>query len=76
MTYTVKVSDLQNDFLRLIEEAEKTGEPIVLTQDGEPVAQVVPMRRRPQSLYGAMKGHITILSDLDEPIDVEWDAMK
>ena len=25
---------------------------------------------------GAMKGSVTIMGDLDEPLDVEWEALK
>jgi hypothetical protein len=40
------------------------------------VAQVVPIVRKPEVLFGALKDDIRILGDIVGSIDVEWDAMK
>jgi hypothetical protein len=36
----------------------------------------VPFVQKPATLLGAMKGSIKVLGDLDEPLDVEWEALK
>ena len=54
----------------------QTREPVVITKQGVPVAQLVPAVRKPETLFGALEGSITILGDIISPIDVEWDALS
>jgi len=49
---------------------------VVVTKRGKPVAQVVPLVRKPARIVGAMKGEIRILGDIVSPLDVEWEALK
>lgn len=76
MPRTIKTSDFEQDFQRLVDELAASGEPVVLTRNGEPVAEIVPFRKPRKTLFGAMKGQIQIHGDIIEPIDVEWNAMK
>lgn len=48
----------------------------MITQDGRPVADLVPHRQRPRSLRGLLKGELFITGDITGPIDVEWDALQ
>lgn len=76
MPRTMKTSEFEQDFQRLVDELAASGEPVVLTKDGEPVAEIVPFRKPRKPLFGAMKGEIQSLGDIVEPIDVDWDAIK
>lgn len=58
----------------LIDEVFETGIEIVITKRGKPVARLAPYRKRPKTLFGADRGKIQILGDLDEPLGVAWDA--
>ena len=51
-------------------------ETLVVTKRGKPVAQVVPIIKRPKTLWGAMKGEIEIRGDIVNPLDLEWEATK
>ena len=66
--------------LKLIDEVRDTGEALIITKHGKPVAKPAPVEgagpEKPKTLFGCMKGSITILGDIIEPIDVEWEAMK
>ena len=62
--------------LQLMDEVATTGEPITITKYGQPVCQLVPYRRKPQTLYGALQGRITITGDLIAPLDVAWEALQ
>jgi len=76
MTRMIPMSEFQDEFQRLVEEVTSTGESVIVTKDGKPVAQFSAITEKPKSILGAMKGHITVHGDLDDPIDVEWDALK
>lgn len=70
-----KASEFKAKCLKLMDAVSETGEELVITKNGEPVAKLVPYVK-PQSIVGMFKGEIQILGDIMEPIDVEWDAMK
>ncbi|WP_448189113.1 type II toxin-antitoxin system Phd/YefM family antitoxin [Azospirillum sp. sgz301742] len=76
MPRMMKASEFKAKCLHLMDEVAENGESIVITKNGKPVAELVPAKKRPESLFGFMKGQIQIIGDIMEPIDVEWDAMK
>jgi prevent-host-death family protein len=76
MTKTMKASECKAKFLGVLDEVASKHERIIVTKNGKPVAEIVPFVQKPKTLLGAMKGSITILGDLEEPLDVEWEALK
>jgi prevent-host-death family protein len=73
-TRQVNAARFKAECLALLDDVAATGQPIVVTKRGKPVAQVVPVEE-PPSLIGS----VTILVPEDEflaPIDVEWDALS
>lgn len=62
--------------LQLLDDVASTGESLVITKRGRPVARLVPMPRiEPSgSLFGALKGRVLSQGDLIAPIDEVWDA--
>ena len=61
--------------LRILGEVERTGQGITITKRGRPVAQVTPVKNAEQpSIFGFLKGSITIHGDIEEPIDPDWEA--
>jgi prevent-host-death family protein len=62
--------------LELMDQVAATGNPVVVTKRGKPVARLAPAGGRPRSVVGALKGHVRILGDIVSPIDVEWDASR
>ena len=73
---TIKASEFKAKCLQIMDEVAETGESIVITKRGSPVAELFPARRRPGTIFGAMKGSMKTLGDIISPIDVEWDAMR
>ena len=57
-------------------EVAETGERVMITKRGVPVAELIPARERRKSMFGAMRGMITYKGDIISPIDVEWNAMN
>lgn len=73
---TATVRDLRNDFARLSKWLEK-GETIEILKRGKPVADLVPKSSgKPKVLLGATPSLYPIPADIDEPVDVEWEAMR
>ena len=73
---TIKASEFKAKCLKIMDEVAATREPVTITKHGVPVAQLVPVNRAPKTLFGALKGSMTITGDIISPIDVEWEAMK
>jgi prevent-host-death family protein len=73
---TIKASEFKAKCLQLMDEVAETGESLVITKNGKPISRLVPYRQKPGTLYGALKGTITIESDIVAPIDVMWEAMQ
>lgn len=65
----VSLEDAKVNLPHLIEEAVK-GDDVFITQNGQPVVQLVPVvkgKRRPQ--FGSAKGLVRIAADFDEPLE-------
>lgn len=73
---TIKASEFKARCLQLMDEVKKTGKEIIITKNGKPVSKLVPVRKRPRSLFGAHQGEIKVKGDIVSPIDTEWEVMK
>jgi prevent-host-death family protein len=62
--------------LKLMDEVARTGQPVVITKHGKPVAQLVPIPAQPRSIFGYMKNTVRIKGDVVAPIDEEWSALS
>ena len=71
---TVKASVFKATCLKLMDEVAETGEEIVITKRGKPVAKLTSHQERPKTLFGIDRGRLEITGDIISPIDVEWDA--
>jgi prevent-host-death family protein len=75
----VSVSRFKATCLELLREVQETGESILITKHGTPVAEVHPPRRkRVRSPLGIMKSRGAILGDIVSPAAPaeEWEALK
>jgi prevent-host-death family protein len=61
---TIKASEFKAKCLALIDQVAGTGNRIVITKNGKPLAELIPHR------VPKRKG------DIISPIDVEWDALQ
>ncbi len=71
-TRTVSASQFKAKCLALLDEVAATGEEIVVTKRGLPVARVS-AAGEPDSLRGSITYSVSD-DELIEPLDVEWDA--
>jgi len=75
---TMKASEFKAKCLAVMDEVAATGEPVTITKNGKPVAQLVPSRTgRVSDPFGMMKGQTIILGDIISPVgEDEWEALK
>jgi len=68
---TVAASVFKARCLALLDRVAETGEPLVITKRGRPVARVVPARRAEPS---SLRGSVTIRGDIVAPMLDAWEA--
>lgn len=77
MTRTIPAGEFKAKCLKLLDEVNESGDTLIITKRGKPVAKVQPVARKPRTLVGFAEGEVKILGDIISPLDdVEWDAMK
>jgi len=72
----MKASEFKAKCLAVMDDVERTGQSVVITKHGKPVAELVPHRQRKRNALGILKGRLFITGDIVSPIDMEWDALK
>jgi prevent-host-death family protein len=72
-TRTVSASQFKAKCLGMLDEVATTGEEIVITKRGRPVARVL-AADEPLSLRGSVSFNVSD-EELIKPLDVEWDAV-
>ena len=71
---TMKASEFKAKCLKLMDEVAQTGDEIIITKNGQPIAKLAPYRERPKSWFGRDRDKLRILGDIISPVDVEWEA--
>ncbi|MCZ4495906.1 MAG: hypothetical protein JWM25_489 [Thermoleophilia bacterium] len=77
---TVAISEFKATCLALLEEVRVTGEPLVITKRGVPIAQVGPpsLQDAPRRRLGGLAGRIRIIGDIVEPASdpSDWEVLR
>jgi prevent-host-death family protein len=75
----IPISKFKATCLAVLEEVRRSGQPVLVTRRGEPIAEIVPPSRpaSPESWLGAARGTGRIIGDLVEPVagSEEWEAL-
>lgn len=76
--HTIQASKFKARCLALMDEVARTGDTILITKNGKPIAELRPHRGPPsKSLIGLHKGKIRILGDIVSPTGVGlWNALR
>lgn len=62
--------------LELMDEVARTGEELVVTKYGRPVAKLVPVAAAPRPLFGRLRGTVvSVADDAFAPTPELWDAL-
>jgi prevent-host-death family protein len=77
---TFSVSEFKARCLALIERVRRTGETVLITKKGKPVAQVLPApppEPGAGTAFGCMAGTASECADIVEPLGAEdWEALR
>jgi prevent-host-death family protein len=77
---TLAISKFKATCLGVLEQVRRSGEPVLITKRGEPIAEVVPTSRPAEGKrqLGVMAGTAEVVGDLSEPMytDEEWAAVE
>jgi prevent-host-death family protein len=78
MTQFIKATEFEAKCLAVLDEVARTGEGVVITKDGQPIADLVPhqQEQKKPNARGIWKDKVIIKGDIISPLDVEWDALK
>lgn len=72
---TITASEFKEKCLELMDEVAETGEEIVVTKNGRPVAKLTPYREVPDFIFGRYQDKIIIHGDIVSPMPPEWFAV-
>ena len=67
---TINASEFKAKCLHIMDEVNQTGEEIVITKNGKPVAILKPYRTPPTTIFGLHKSKIQSKDDLIAPLDI------
>ena len=66
---TLGAAKAKAHFLSLLDDVENKREPVLVTRNGRPVAQLVPVAlEKEDPIFGFYKGKIRIVGDIDAPL--------
>ena len=76
----IAISRFKATCLAILERVRKTGEPILVTRRGKPVAQIQPPpppEATRKSLFGRMKGTAEVEGDIVSPLSAQdWEVLR
>ena len=72
----VSVSEFKSHCLHYLESARTIHTELIVTKRGKPIAKLVPIINQDEAFaFGDMQGTATIIGDIVEAIDIEWDVV-
>ena len=77
--YAIPISKFKATCLRVLENIRQSGETVLITKNGKPIAMVSPPNMSTlEKGFGYFRGKFTITGDIISPISdqEEWDALK
>lgn len=68
----VAAGKFKAECLAMLDRVSRTGEPIVVTKRGKPVAKVVPIVE--EDAVASLRGSVIVVGDIVEPVLDAWDV--
>ena len=54
--------------LKIMNDIQATGEPVIVTKRGKPVVKVIPMKPENDDIFGFMAGKAKVIGDIESPV--------
>jgi prevent-host-death family protein len=70
---TIAAGEFKAKCLQILDEVNRSREPITVTKRGKPVARIVSISQK-QSPFGSMAGTVLLETDIISPLDESWEA--
>ena len=76
--HTYPVTYFKNHALRILADVSTTGDHVLVTKHGKPLARIVPVRPEQATVtLGKLKGAMTVVGDIVSPLgDEDWEACR
>jgi prevent-host-death family protein len=64
--------------LSVMDDVNATGEPVLITKRGAPVAKITPVSSKKRDLFGFMAGQFEIVGNIESPVVPlgAWEVMR
>ena len=77
MTETVSKSAFKAKALEYFRKVERTGQELIVSDNGRPVVKVVPYSADPAEAFESLRGSLVRYDDPTEPVDAaSWEALR
>lgn len=63
----MRASTFKARCLKIMNEIQATGEPVIVTKRGKPVVKVSPVKPEKDDIFGFMAGDVKIVGDIESP---------
>jgi prevent-host-death family protein len=64
----MRASAFKAQCLKVMNEIQATGEPVIVTKRGKPVVKVVPIKSENDDIFGFMADKFDIVGDIESPV--------
>ena len=65
---TMRAGEFKTRCLKVMDQVQKTREPLVITKRGKPVAKLVPADKAGNDIFGCLKSVVKIVGDIESPL--------
>jgi prevent-host-death family protein len=76
MRASIPAGQFKASCLKLMDEVAVTGQAIVITKRGKPVARLMPVAALSGPIAGALAGSVEIIGDIIAPIGESWNESR
>jgi len=74
----MRASAFKAQCLKVMNDVQATGEPVIVTKRGKPVVKVIPVKPEKDDIFGFMAGKAEIVGDIESPVAPlkDWKIFK
>ena len=75
---TMAAGKFKAQCLGVMEQVRKTRQPVVITKRGKPIAKLVPADKKPDDVFGCLRGVFKIVGDVESPVvpPEDWEVNR